>query len=98
MGFKDVKKEVIDCLMNGLVLHEARNDINIKNLLKTGVVSNEDVATMLAKSRGNEYSCSPHHFDNSIDVHIVKVLHQGNSWYVKWYISEPDSIFISVHN
>lgn len=98
MGFKDVKKEVINCLNNGLVLHEARNDIDIKNLLETGVVSNDEVAKILATSKGNEYSCSPHHFDRSIDVHIIKVLIQGRNWYVKWYFSEPDSVFISVHN
>lgn len=98
MGFKDAKKEVINCLNNGLVLHEARNDINIKNLLETGVVSNTDVAAMIVSSRGNEYSSSPHHFDKSIDVHIIKTLIKGQSWYIKWYISEPDSIFISVHN
>jgi hypothetical protein len=98
MGFKDVKKEVINCLNNGLVLHEARNDINIKNLLETGVVSNDDVINILAKSKGNEYSCSAHHMDGSIDVHIIKVQVQGINWYVKWYFSEPDSVFISVHN
>lgn len=98
MGFKSVKKEVINCLKNGLVLHEARDDIDIKNLLETGVVSNDEVAGMIAASRGNEYSTSPHHLDKSIDVHIIKVLNKGQSWYIKWYISEPDSIFISVHN
>ncbi len=98
MGFKDVKKEVINCLNNGLVLHESRNDIDIKNLLETGVVSNSDVAKILATSKGNEYSCSPHHFDGSIDVHVIKVQNKGRNWYIKWYFSEPDSVFISVHN
>lgn len=98
MGFKDIKKEVINCLNNGLVLYESRNDIDIKNLLETGFVSNYDVAKMLAQSKGNEYSCSPHHFDLSTDVHIIKIQIQGRNWYIKWYFSEPDSVFISVHN
>lgn len=98
MGFKDVKKEVIDCLNNGLVLHEARNNIDIKNLLETGVVSNSEVAKILATSKGNEYSCSPHHFDENIDVHVIKLKNKGIFWYIKWYFSEPNSVFISVHN
>jgi len=98
MGFKDVKKEVINCLNNGLVLHEARNDIDIKNLLKIGEVSNKYVAKILATSKGNEYSCSAHHFDRNIDVHVVKVRNQDRDWYIKWYFTEPNSVFISVHN
>lgn len=98
MGFKEAKKEVINCLNNGLVQHEARNEINIKNLLVTGVVSNNDVAAMITGSRGNEYSSSPHHFDKTIDVHIIKTSKDGKKWYIKWYIADPDSVFISVHN
>jgi hypothetical protein len=98
MGFKSAKKEVINCLNNGLILHEARDDINIKNLLVTGVISNNDVAAMITSARGNEYTSSPHHFDKNIDVHVIKLLKNGQSWYIKWYIAEPNSVFISVHH
>lgn len=98
MGFKDVKSKVIACLKSGYFNHEVREEIDIKNLLSTGQVSKEDVATILGRSSGNDYSCSPHHFDGNIDVHVVKTKHSGQDWYVKWYFSEPDSVFISVHN
>jgi len=39
MGFKEVKSKVIECLNTGYVLHEQRGDIDIKNLLSTGVIS-----------------------------------------------------------
>lgn len=98
MGFKDVKQHVIQCLKTGHFLHEGRDDIDIKNLLAIGAVSANEVAELLGRARGNTYSSSPHHFDSTVDVHIIKTSHQGKDWYVKWYFSEPDSIFISVHH
>lgn len=98
MGFKSVKSKVIDCLNNGNVLHEGRGNINIKNLLSTGVVSNADVVKLLASSRGDSYTTSPHHWDSSIDVHVISTRILGKKWYIKWYFSEPNSVFISVHN
>ncbi|MBL1140681.1 MAG: hypothetical protein HND53_01475 [Proteobacteria bacterium] len=97
MGFTDAKRQVINCLNKGQYSHEARGNIDIKNLLATGDVTPEDVATILGRSRGNEYSCSPHDYDSSVDVHIVKTTHQGINWYIKWYFIEPDVVFISVH-
>ena len=97
MGFKEVKRKVIECLDNGYVIHEARNNIDIKNLLSTGAVSVGEVATIIGRSRGNDYSSSPHHFDSEIDVHIIKASHSGKGWYIKWYFTEPDCVFISVH-
>lgn len=98
MGFRDAKRKVLDCLNNGNVLHEARGDIDIKNLLSTGVVSTSDVVKILAASRGNSYKSSPHHWDSNIEVHIISTTFLEKKWYVKWYFSEPDSVFISVHN
>ena len=94
----EVKKKVMECLNDGLILHETRNDINIKNLLSTGGVSIDEVLQVLGRSKGNGYSSSPHHFDNTIDVHVVKTSHSGQRWYIKWYFVEPDSVFISVHH
>jgi hypothetical protein len=97
LGFKEVKSKVIECLDNGFVIHEARNNIDIKNLLSTGAVSIGEVATIIGRARGNDYSNSPHHFDSEIDVHIIKTNHFNKSWYIKWYFTEPDCVFISAH-
>ena len=95
--FKLVKHQVIRCLVEGSVLHEARDCIEIKNLLSTGAVSIEDVTELMKRSRGSEYEFSPHHMGQSIDVHVVKTIFKQESWYVKWYFIEPDAVFISVH-
>jgi hypothetical protein len=97
MGFKDAKRQVIECLNDGLVSHEQRNDIDVKNLLAMGQVSLDEVAEIIGRSRGDSYSSSPHHFDSSIEVHIVKTRRAGQDWYIKWYFVEPNSVFISVH-
>jgi len=98
MGFIKVKSKVIDCLNSGNVLHEQRGNIDTKNLLSTGVISINDVTNIIGRARGNSYSCSTHHFDSSIDVHVIKTVYLGISWYVKWYFIDPDCVFISVHN
>jgi len=97
MAFKEVKRRVIECLNNGYILHEGRDNINIKNLLSTGVVSVSEVTTIIGRARGSAYSSSPHHYDAEIDVHVIKTTHSGQHWYIKWYFIEPDCVFISVH-
>ena len=97
MGFKDAKRQVIECLNNGLVSHEQRNNINVKNLLAVGQVTLDEVANIIGTSKGDSYSYSPHHFDSSITVHVVKTKRAGQNWYIKWYFVEPNSVFISVH-
>jgi len=97
MAFRAVKHKVIECLNKGCVLHEERGDIDVKNLLSTGVVSIDEVTTIIGRARGNSYSSSPHHYDSTIDVHVIKTSHSGQRWYIKWYFTEPDCIFISVH-
>ncbi len=98
MGFKDVKRKVIGCLKTGNVLHEQRDTIDVKNLLAIGAVSITDVTQIINRSRGDNYSSSPHHFDETIDVHVLKTEFADLKWYIKWYFAEPDSVFISVHN
>lgn len=97
MAFREVKSRVIECLVNGCVLHEERNNIDVKNLLSTGVISINEVTTIIGRASGSAYSCSPHHYDARIDVHILKTVHSGQQWYIKWYFIEPDCVFISVH-
>jgi hypothetical protein len=98
MGYREIKRKVVDCLNKGYVSHELRNDIDVKNLLAIGQVSLEEVAKIIGRSRGNDYSFSPHHFDTNITVHIIKTKQAGQKWYIKWYFVEPNSVFISVHH
>jgi hypothetical protein len=38
VGFNEARRKLIECLKTGYVLHEERNDIDVKNLLAIGVV------------------------------------------------------------
>ena len=97
MGFIQAKRRLIECLKTGYVLHEERNDIDVKNLLAIGVVSLEEAAYIIGRSRGDGYSVSPHHLDKEIDVHVVVTRFSVQTWYVKWYFLESDSVFIGFH-
>lgn len=92
MGFKDVKEKVIASLLADDYSHEARQDIDEKNLLSVGKITAAELAEVLKRSRGQEYSSSPHHQDSSVMVHVIVC----NGWYVKFYF-DPDTLFISVH-
>lgn len=94
MGFNEAKKLVIDNLIRGNFSHELRSDIDIKNVLATGCISVEQSVEILKRSRGDGYSSSPHVYDSSIEVHVIKT----KDWYIKWYFTEPDCMFISFHN
>ncbi len=93
MGFKEAKKKLIECLENGNIRHEERCSIDIKNLYAIGEITTEEVINIVKIARGNNYESSPHHYDRSIEVHIIRI----NTWYIKWYFSEPNTIFISIH-
>ena len=98
MGFKAAKTRVLNCLATGHVLHEERNSIDIKNLLATGLISVGEAAQIIGRSSGVSYTSSPHHFDSDIDVHVIKTSFWGLHRYIKWYFSDPDSVFISFHH
>lgn len=98
LGFKDVKAKVLACLHKGTVLHAERANIDIKNLLAIGEVTLDEVASVIGRARGTEYSCSPHHAVAGVDVHVIKTTFRDKEWYIKWYFLEPDSVFISVHH
>lgn len=97
MGFRQIKQQAITCLKQGRYYHEARCAIDVKNRFSTGEVDEAFVVALLSKTRGDGYSCSPHHQDASIDVHVFRTTFSGESWYVKFYMIEPQMIFISVH-
>ena len=97
MGFKEIRKAAILALQEGAVQAEERADLEEKNLLKTGVVTAEEVIDLLKKTRGNQYETSKHHQEASIDVHICKPTVGAVAWYIKFYFIDPECFFISVH-
>lgn len=97
MGFKQIKQLAITCLQSGNYFHQARSSIDVKNHFSTGDVDVAFVISLLRKTRGDDYSCSPHHQDASVDVHIFTPCQAGKRWYIKFYVIEPNLIFISVH-
>lgn len=97
MSFREIKWKVIECLKNGNIEFEARRGIQLKNLLSTGDISPYEVAALIGRASGDNYQIRPYHFDSSIDVHIITVSSAGVPWYIKWYFTEPTSVFISVH-
>jgi hypothetical protein len=103
MGFRRVREEVVRAVAEGRIQHEARDEVNEKNLLLTGEVSPDQVVQLLRACRGTDYTCTPHHWDSSVDVHVfkprVRLELEGDMkrWYIKLYFLEPDVCFISVH-
>lgn len=82
-------------IKNGSIQHEPRE--YEKNLYAQGEITDEDVIEIIKNSRGNQYWKSKHHFDKTIDVHIIKAIGKYDGYYVKFYFIEPDIWFISVH-
>ncbi len=101
MGFKEIRRLAIQAVQQGRVQHEARGEIDEKNLLLMGGVTTVQVVQLLSSCRGNQYSSSFHHLVPGIVVHIfkpeVKLGLKRERWYVKFYVLEPDVWFISVH-
>lgn len=93
IGFKEAKRKVIAALENGTYQHEARANINTKNLLQVGDVSPEQICAVLRNCQGQDHSSSAHHQVASIQVHVIK----RDGWYIKFYFVDPDTVFISVH-
>lgn len=97
MGFKDIKRKVIKCIQEGEYEHEARNNIDVKNIFQIGQISEEEVIEVIKCCSGHQYEESQHHLDKSITVHILKPVQQEKYWYIKFYFLEPNVMFISVH-
>ena len=93
MGFNEAKKLIIRALQEGKYQHEARDDIDNKNLLNAGEVSADELLDVIKRCNGTHHSTSVHHFDETIEIHILK----RDSWYIKFYFIDPDTYFISVH-
>jgi hypothetical protein len=97
MGFKTVKKLIIQKIRSKQIQHEQRIDSYKKNLYAHGLVSDAEVIALISICRGNDYKVEPLHADRSIDVHFFRPLKEGVKWYIKVYMLEPDAWFISVH-
>lgn len=93
IGFKEAKTMVLEALANNSFQHEARDEIDVKNLLQSGAVSSGFVSNLIKRSNGKDHSMSPHHSVKAVVVHVIK----KNGWYVKFYFLDPDTFFISVH-
>tara|TARA_B100000949_G_scaffold225663_2_gene230138 strand:+ start:333 stop:692 length:360 start_codon:yes stop_codon:yes gene_type:complete len=93
IGFKEAKKRLIQALGEGTFLHEARSQIETKNLLQVGLVTPDDLIELVKKCGGQHHECSPHHSVTGVEVHVLR----RDGWYVKFYFVDPDTIFISVH-
>ena len=99
MGFKEARQKAIEALKNGKYQHEARADIDVKNLLQLGSVSTQEVIDILRICGGSHHSASPHHVVDDIEVHIIKAM-KPSPWYIKFYFLDPEIpelMFISVH-
>lgn len=93
MRFNEIKRTVITALRAGTFQHEARRDINVKNLLATGQVGAKFVEQLLSNCTNSHLVTTPHDCDSSISVHVVR----KDGWYIKFYFLNPDTMFISVH-
>ena len=93
VGFKHAQRTLLQSIDEGSIRHEVRAQVDQKNLLYAGAVTMSDVRTLIERARGNQYESRQHHWMSDTEVHILK----ASSWYIKWYILEPNAVFISVH-
>ena len=93
VGCKEAKRRLIEALREGTFLHEARSQIETKNLLQMGQITPSDLVELIKRCSGQHHERSPHHSVTGVDVHILR----RDGWYVKFYFVDPDTIFISVY-
>ena len=92
-GFREAKQRVLKALAAGTYQHEARNSIDVKNLLLTGAVTAAEVIAVIGRCNGTHHTASPHHADAAVRVHVLR----RDGWYMKFYFLDEDTVFISVH-
>lgn len=93
VGFKEAQRRLIDALQQGTFLHEARSQVETKNLLQMGQITPDELVEIARRCRGQHHQRSPHHTVPGVDVHVLR----RDGWYVKFYFVDPDTVFISVH-
>jgi hypothetical protein len=100
MGFTAAKRALLTALETGNFQHEAREVLNEKNLLAVGDVSVHEIIEIVRRARGPDYPASPHHWNPSTEVHVLRPTVEGIRWYVKVYFLEElegTAVFISIH-
>ena len=100
MGLESARQALVRALKDGDYQHEARDVLSEKNLLAVGIVSEGEVVVLLQRTRGDQYSTSPHDADQTVDVHVFRPEVKGQRWYIKAYFldgPEGTATFISVH-
>lgn len=90
MNFEEAKREVLAALRAGRIHHEPRSPE--KNLLASRQLSLPEAETIVARTRGHQASCAPHHLDPQLRVWIF----QPSGWYIKFYFRDG-CWFISFH-
>lgn len=100
MGLRAAKTAVITALRERHFLHEAREVLSEKNLLAVGEIEAEEVAKLILRTSGADYTESPHHADESVVVHTFRPTVNQTRWYIKVYFLNEQTetaTFISVH-
>lgn len=100
MGLKSARRALIAALKAGDFQHESRDALKEKNLLAVGDVTEDEVISLLQKTRGDQYGSSNHDWDAETIVHVFKPEVDGERWYIKAYFLDPEdrsAMFISVH-
>jgi hypothetical protein len=97
VGLTDAKRLFIQAIKEGRVESEFRDAQKEKNLLAIGDITLDQVADLISRCKGQEYSSSPHDFDPSTEVHVFKPMKDKQRWYIKGYLLSEKAVFISVH-
>ena len=98
MGYKDVKTAFLKAIDEDRVNHELRAVQNEKNLLSSGQISVARARQLIAKTRGSQATCSPHHLSPTTTVWVLQPSDCGVVWYIKCYMRVSDLYFISFHH
>jgi hypothetical protein len=71
-SFNAIKKKLLESLTRLNFQHEARREVEEKNLLLTGEVSVAEVYGLVSRCRGDQYRSDRHHLDRSVTIHILE--------------------------
>jgi hypothetical protein len=98
MGYDNIIKRVIKCILDGEVEHQSREGEADKNIYMTGEMSDNDMLNLFKCCKGNRYKCEILHGTTS-EVHIMKSVGKYDGYYIKFYFNEDTkrAVFISVH-
>ena len=93
LGFKPAKQKALEALRRGNYQIAVRTNLDAKNLLSTGEVTESDLISIIERCQGQNHERRPHDQIPQIDVHILK----RDGWYIKFFFLDPDTFFLSVH-